>query len=231
MRSRPRAPASSSPRALRRCWSKPPARSGASTTPRSPPIPPTSPLPPSARACIGPFPTRTSSSTTPAPFPAAASPTSPRALAAGLAPQGVRLHPSVPALPRRHEGAQVGHHRQHHRHGRTLGAARLHLRGGRQWRPDALGAETPGYNVRVFGINPAATMTDRIVEVSKVRAKARFGDESRWEEVLNAAKLPFGRIKSADEVAALATMLASAKVHYLSGIVIDMDGGGQWHNA
>ena len=96
---------------------------------------------------------------------------------------------------------------------------------------NALGAETPGYNVRVFGINPAATMTDRIVALSKARAKARFGDESRWEEVLNAAKLPFGRIKSADEVAALATMLASAKVHYLSGIVIDMDGGGQWRNA
>ena len=96
---------------------------------------------------------------------------------------------------------------------------------------NALGAETPGYNVRVFGINPAATMTDRIVTLSKARAKARLGDENRWEEVLNAAKLPFGRIKSAEEVAALATMLASAKVHYLSGIVIDMDGGGQWRNA
>jgi NAD(P)-dependent dehydrogenase (short-subunit alcohol dehydrogenase family) len=96
---------------------------------------------------------------------------------------------------------------------------------------NALGAETPHYNVRVFGINPAATMTDRIVTLSKARAKVRFGDENRWEEVLDAAKLPFGRIKSPDEVAALATMLASAKVHYLSGIVIDMDGGGQWRSA
>jgi 3-oxoacyl-[acyl-carrier protein] reductase len=95
---------------------------------------------------------------------------------------------------------------------------------------NALGAETPDYNVRVFGINPAATMTDRIVTLSKARAKARFGDEGRWEEMLNAAKMPFGRIKSADEVAALATMLAAPQVHYLSGIVIDMDGGGQWRN-
>ena len=94
----------------------------------------------------------------------------------------------------------------------------------------ALGAETPSYNVRVFGINPAATMTDRIVELSKSRAKARFGDESRWQEVLNADKLPFGRIKTAEEVAALATLLSSSKVHYLSGTVIDMDGGGQWRN-
>ena len=96
---------------------------------------------------------------------------------------------------------------------------------------NALGAETPSYNVRVFGINPAATMTDRILELSKARAKARFGDESRWEEVLNAGKLPFGRIKTAEEVAALATMLSAPQVHYLSGIVIDMDGGGQWRNA
>lgn len=96
---------------------------------------------------------------------------------------------------------------------------------------NALGAETPDYNVRVFGINPAATLTDRIVTISKQRAKNRFGDESRWEEALGASKLPFGQIKSAEEVAALAVMLTAPQVHYLSGIVIDMDGGGQWRNA
>jgi NAD(P)-dependent dehydrogenase (short-subunit alcohol dehydrogenase family) len=96
---------------------------------------------------------------------------------------------------------------------------------------NALGAETPSYNVRVFGINPAATMTDRIVTLSKARAKARFGDENRWQESLGADKLPFGRIKTAEEVAALATMLCAPQVHYLSGTVIDMDGGHQWRNA
>jgi 3-oxoacyl-[acyl-carrier protein] reductase len=96
---------------------------------------------------------------------------------------------------------------------------------------NALGAETPRYNVRLFGINPAATMTERIVTISKGRAKARFGDESRWEEALDAANLPFGRIKTAEEVAALATMLSAPQVHYLSGTVIDMDGGHQWRSA
>jgi 3-oxoacyl-[acyl-carrier protein] reductase len=43
--------------------------------------------------------------------------------------------------------------------------------------------------------------------------------------------LPFGRIKTAEEVAALAAMLAAPQVHYLSGTVIDMDGGGRWRNA
>jgi 3-oxoacyl-[acyl-carrier protein] reductase len=95
---------------------------------------------------------------------------------------------------------------------------------------NALGAETPSYNVRVFGINPAATMTDRIVQLSRQRARTRFGDENRWQEALGAEKLPFGRIKSAEEVAALATMLAAPQVHYLSGTVIDMDGGGQWRH-
>ena len=96
---------------------------------------------------------------------------------------------------------------------------------------NALGAETPRHNVRVFGINPAATMTDRIITLSKTRAKALLGDENRWQELLNADKLPFGRIKSAEEVASLAAMLSAPQVHYLSGTVIDMDGGGQWRSA
>lgn len=95
---------------------------------------------------------------------------------------------------------------------------------------NALGAETPNYNVRVFGINPAATMTDRIVSLSKTRAKTRFGDEARWRELLNEEKMPFGRIKTAEEVAALTVMLCAPQVEYLSGTVIDMDGGGQWRN-
>jgi NAD(P)-dependent dehydrogenase (short-subunit alcohol dehydrogenase family) len=75
---------------------------------------------------------------------------------------------------------------------------------------NVLGAETPDYNVRVFGINPAATMTDRIITLSKTRAKARFGDEGKWQEALGADKLSFGRIKTAEEVAALSVMLASS---------------------
>lgn len=93
---------------------------------------------------------------------------------------------------------------------------------------NALGAETPRYNVRVFGINPAATMTDRIITMNKVHAKEKFGDENRWEELLDGSKFPFGRIKKAEEVGALAAMLCAPQVHYLSGTVIDMDGGQQW---
>ena len=92
----------------------------------------------------------------------------------------------------------------------------------------AIGSETPNYNVRVFGINPSATLTDRMVELYKVRSGEELSDPNRWQELLNLSKMPFGRVKSPEEVGALTVMLSSNKVHYLSGTVIDLDGGGRW---
>ncbi len=93
---------------------------------------------------------------------------------------------------------------------------------------NALGAETTASDIRVFGINPSPTLTDRIVSLYRTRAKAKFGDEERWEELLDPSGLPFGRLKQAEEVGALAAMLCAPQVQYLSGTVIDMDGGGRW---
>ena len=93
---------------------------------------------------------------------------------------------------------------------------------------NALGAETPASDVRVFGINPAPTLTDRIITMSRTRAEIRFGDPERWKEALDEDGLPFGRLKQPEEVGALAAMLCAPQVHYLSGTVIDMDGGAQW---
>jgi 3-oxoacyl-[acyl-carrier protein] reductase len=93
---------------------------------------------------------------------------------------------------------------------------------------NALGAETPAYGVRVFGINPSPTLTDRVVGLYKSRAVSKFGDESRWKELLDESKMPFGRLKTPQEVGALTAMLCAPQVTYLSGTVIDMDGGGQW---
>ena len=95
---------------------------------------------------------------------------------------------------------------------------------------NALGAETPSHQVRVFGINPSPTLTDRIVTLSKTWAKAKFDDETRWQELLDESSQPFGRLKAPEEVGALAAMLCAGQVQYLSGTVVDMDGGGQWTN-
>jgi NAD(P)-dependent dehydrogenase (short-subunit alcohol dehydrogenase family) len=92
----------------------------------------------------------------------------------------------------------------------------------------AIGSRSVDFGVRVFGINPAATLTDRIITISRQRAKSTLGDENRWEEALGAGNLPFGRIKSPEEVAALTVMCCAPQVEYLSGAMIDMDGGGQF---
>lgn len=93
---------------------------------------------------------------------------------------------------------------------------------------NALGAATPDDNVRVFGINPSLTLTDRMIERLRAEADRRWGAPDRWEEIMGEMAFPFDRPKSPDEVAALTVMLASPSVHYLSGTVVDMDGGGQW---
>jgi len=90
----------------------------------------------------------------------------------------------------------------------------------------AVGGRSPEWGVRVFGIHPAATRTDRIMTLSKTRAKNELGDESRWQEMLG--KLPFDRVAEPSEIAALAVMLTSPKVAYVSGTVLDVDGGAQF---
>ena len=94
---------------------------------------------------------------------------------------------------------------------------------------NALGAETPKTNVRVFGINPSPTLTDRMKTMFRKRAAEELGDADRWEELIKPDAFPFGRPKHPEEVAALAAMLASPRVQYLSGTVVDIDGGGQWN--
>lgn len=87
----------------------------------------------------------------------------------------------------------------------------------------AAGAKSVDWNVRVFGINPAPTRTDRIEALSRKKAKDLFGDENRWLETLKG--LPFGRPTEPGEIADLIAMLASPRAAYLSGVVIDVDGG------
>ncbi len=87
-----------------------------------------------------------------------------------------------------------------------------------------VGAGSVNHGVRVLGVNPAATRTDRIITLTKARAKTTFGDESRWEELLS--NMPFGRVAHAEEVADTVVYCASERASYLSGMMIDIDGGG-----
>lgn len=93
----------------------------------------------------------------------------------------------------------------------------------------AAGAKSTTRGVRVLGVNPGPTETDRLRSLYKARAVERFGDESRWMEAL--AHLPFGRPTRPEEIADLVVFLASARASYLSGVVIDADGGGMYAKA
>jgi 3-oxoacyl-[acyl-carrier protein] reductase len=88
----------------------------------------------------------------------------------------------------------------------------------------AIGGKAPEWGVRVFGINPAMTRTDRVMSLTKQQAQSKFGDESRWQEMLG--KLPLDRLIEPEEIANAAAFLASPACGYVSGAILDVDGGG-----
>ena len=90
----------------------------------------------------------------------------------------------------------------------------------------AVGAEAQADNVRVFGINPAVTRTERMETQARFRAEQALGDPDRWREMLKG--LPFDRPIEPREIAELAVFGASPRGGYLNGTVVDVDGGGQY---
>jgi hypothetical protein len=77
--------------------------------------------------------------------------------------------------------------------------------------------------VRVVGINPGFTMTDRARTLLEDRAKRDLGDADRWSEMLGT--LPFGRAAEPDEIGDAAAFLASPRSGYTSGAILTIDGG------
>lgn len=94
----------------------------------------------------------------------------------------------------------------------------------------ALGAEAQANGVRIFGINPSPTLTDRMTGFLRHKAQETLGDPDRWRDMLEPARFPYGRPAQTEDIANLACMLASPRVGYLNGTVVDMDGGGQWRD-
>lgn len=90
----------------------------------------------------------------------------------------------------------------------------------------ALGSNSFEDGIRVLAISPGAVETERLVTLLKTRAESQFGDASRWRELVGG--LPYGRPASVEEVANVVVFAASDRASYLSGIVINVDGG---HNA
>tara|TARA_Y100001960_G_scaffold152803_1_gene161196 strand:+ start:80 stop:850 length:771 start_codon:yes stop_codon:yes gene_type:complete len=87
----------------------------------------------------------------------------------------------------------------------------------------ALSNGSTANGVRVLGINPGFTTSDRLITMMKGKAKEQFNDESRWEELFK--DLPFKRAAKAEEVADLTTFLVSPRCDYISGTIIAIDAG------
>jgi len=87
----------------------------------------------------------------------------------------------------------------------------------------ALGAESPNHGVRVVGLNPSATATDRGVTRWRNQAQKDLGDAERWRELTKG--FPFGRPAEVKEVADVVVFLCSDRASYVSGTVISVDGG------
>ncbi|MGU3493427.1 short-chain dehydrogenase/reductase [Xanthobacteraceae bacterium A53D] len=81
---------------------------------------------------------------------------------------------------------------------------------------EAVGGKAPDFGARVFGINPSGTATERMVTLAAADGKtvAEAG-----------ATAPFGRLADPYEIARTAAFLASPACGYVSGTVLDVDGG------
>lgn len=80
-----------------------------------------------------------------------------------------------------------------------------------------------GKGVRVVGLNPALTNTERVVE--GLRADARHSgiseEEARQKSV---ERIPLGRMAEPQDIADATLFLASGKASYITGVTITMDG-------
>jgi 3-oxoacyl-[acyl-carrier protein] reductase len=86
-----------------------------------------------------------------------------------------------------------------------------------------IGGASVHHGVRVLGINPSPTRSDRMQGMLSQQAQTKLGDANRWMELTR--KLPFGRLAEPDEIAHLAVFCASPLCGYLSGTVLNVDGG------
>ncbi|WP_323990140.1 SDR family oxidoreductase [Pseudomonas canadensis] len=78
--------------------------------------------------------------------------------------------------------------------------------------------------IRINVINPGFTLTPR-TQATLERMAQRSGESLEQTLARQQASIPMGRFARAGEVADLALFLASPRASYLSGAVINMDGG------
>lgn len=85
----------------------------------------------------------------------------------------------------------------------------------------ALGASSLAHGVRVVGINPGLIVTERLETLMRAASDKRWGEATRWRELLD-SKIPPGE---PEHIAALVAFLASERSGNTSGTIVTADGG------
>jgi NAD(P)-dependent dehydrogenase (short-subunit alcohol dehydrogenase family) len=90
----------------------------------------------------------------------------------------------------------------------------------------ALGSISPDHGVRVLGVNPGPTATERLVHLMQRKAQDRTGDAGNWRDLVK--PLPFGRAAEPAELADMIVFAASDRASFVSGTILTVDGGVAW---
>lgn len=87
----------------------------------------------------------------------------------------------------------------------------------------AIGGGSFRQGIRVLGVNPGNVLTDRLLIKLRQRAVERFGDESRYPEIVESQ--PPNSLSMPEEIAEVVVFLASYRARRISGTIVTVDGG------
>ena len=87
------------------------------------------------------------------------------------------------------------------------------------------GSQSPDFGVRIVGVNPGFTATDRAEGQMRTYSEKKYGTPDRWRDIERDMNLPFGRMGRPQELADMVVFLVSPRASYVSGTIVTVDGG------